>query len=127
MNILDENILQDQRRLLSTQRVPVRQIGYEVGQRGMKDEAIIPLLLTLRRPTFFTLDADFYRPALCHARYCLVLLDVSQNETAAFIRRFLRHREFDTQVKRLGTVVKVSYAGLSVWQAGSRQERLLDW
>jgi hypothetical protein len=42
MNILDENILKDQRILLLNWGVPVRQIGYEVGRKGMKDEEIIP-------------------------------------------------------------------------------------
>lgn len=37
MIILDENILEDQRRLLMSWRVPFRQIGHEVGRKGMKD------------------------------------------------------------------------------------------
>jgi len=53
MNILDENILESQRQLLIRWRIPFRQIGYEIGQKGMDDEEILPLLLTLRQPTFF--------------------------------------------------------------------------
>lgn len=68
MILLDENIPRSQRHYLRTQRFPVRQIGYEIGRSGMQDEEILPFLLSLRRPTFFTLDEDFYKPRLCHAR-----------------------------------------------------------
>ncbi len=37
MNILDENVLESQRQLLQKWRVPFRQIGYEVGQKGMTE------------------------------------------------------------------------------------------
>ena len=79
MNILDENILQDQRQLLLNWRVPFRQISYEVGRKGMKDDEIIPFLLALRQPTLFTVDRDFYKRELCHTRYSLVYLDVEQS------------------------------------------------
>lgn len=53
MNILDENILESQRQLLLRWKISFRQIGYEIGRKGMNDEEIIPLLLALRQPTFF--------------------------------------------------------------------------
>ncbi len=37
-SLLDENIIDNQRRLLNSWRIPVRQIGYEVGRKGMKDQ-----------------------------------------------------------------------------------------
>jgi len=37
MNVLDENIPEHQRQLLSSWRIPVRQIGREVGHRGLQD------------------------------------------------------------------------------------------
>lgn len=74
----------------------------------MKDRGeIIPLLHTLRRPTFFTRDHDFYKADLRHLRYCLVFLDVAFDEAAEFIRRFLRHTAFRTQAQRMGRVVRV--------------------
>lgn len=84
MNILDENVLADQRELLQHWKIPFRQIGHEVGWSGMTDEEIIPLLLSLRRPTFFSLDADFFDRALLHARYGLVCLDVQQIGVGTF-------------------------------------------
>ena len=127
MNILDENIIDSQRQLLQSWRISVRQIGYEVGRQGMKDEAIIPLLHQLRRPTFFTRDSDFYNPHLCHAEYCLVYLAVKKDEAATFIRRFLRHPEFDTEAKRMGAMIHVSHSGLSVWRLHAEQEVKVDW
>ncbi|MBI3242050.1 MAG: hypothetical protein HYZ49_07140 [Chloroflexi bacterium] len=44
MNILDENILDSQRQLLLDWRIPVRQIGYDVGRKGLKDKEIITFL-----------------------------------------------------------------------------------
>jgi len=127
VNILDENFPPQQRQLLRIWRVSVRHIGYDIEQQGMKDDRIIPFLLGLRRPTFFTLDADFYRPSLCHSHYCLAYLDVRLDEAATFVRRLLRHLEFDTQAKRMGAVIRVSRAGLSIWRAHAERETHYGW
>ena len=127
MNILDENVLESQRQLLQKWRVPFRQIGYEVGRKGMTDDEIIPFLLSLRQPTFFTIDRHFCNRSLCHARYGVVYLDVKQIEAATFVRRLLHHREFDTQAKRMGTVVRASHAGLAVWRLHAEQEVRFGW
>ena len=60
MNILDENVPESQPVLLRSWRIAFRQIGQDVGRMGMKDDEIIPLLHQLDRPTFFTLDGDFF-------------------------------------------------------------------
>ena len=74
MNILDENIFFGQRELLRLRKVHFRQIGVEIGYAGMKDRnEVIPLLQSLRRPTLFTSDKDFYRSDWRHAGYCLVI------------------------------------------------------
>ena len=127
MNILDENVLGSQRQLLRRWRVPVRQIGYEAGRKGMDDEQIIRFLLTLSRPTFFTQDQDYHKQGLCHARYCLVVVDVRRTECAAFIRRVLRHLELDTQAKRMGNVIRASHRRLVVWRLHAEKEVYFDW
>ena len=127
MNILDENILKNQRQLLKSWRIRVRQVGHDIGRKGLQDEEIIPLLLQLRRPTFFTRDLGFYERGLCHRRYCLVGMAVQKSEAAIFVRRVLRHGEFDTQAKRMGTVIRVSHRGLSVWRLSAEEEIFLDW
>lgn len=127
MNILDENVSRIQRQLLQDWDIPIRHIGYEIGRKGMKDDEIIPFLLTLPQPTFFTLDWDFFTRKLCHARYLLVFLDVSRDEAAVFIRRFLRYKEFATQAQRMGSVIRASYAGLFVWRLHALKETSYLW
>jgi hypothetical protein len=127
VNILDENVLASQRHLLRGWRIPFRQIGHEVGRQGMDDTEIIPLLHGLRQPTFLTLDDDFYERSFCHARYCLVYLNIRRSEAAIFVRRLLRHPEFDTEAKRMGAIVRVSHAGLLVWRLHAEEETFLEW
>jgi hypothetical protein len=127
VNLLDEDIPKSQRLPLESWRVRVRQIGVHIGRHGMADEAIIPLLLGIRRPAFFTRDEGFYDRALCHRRYSLVYLAVDKYEAAAFIRRVLRHRDLNSQAKRMGTVIRVSAAGLRLWRVHAIREARLDW
>jgi hypothetical protein len=106
--VLDENILDGQRLLLEASRMATRQIGVDLGRKG-------------------TRDADFYLPELRHPRYCLVAMNVGQNEVAAFVRRFLRHLDFDTQVKRMGNVIPISHAGLAIWRLRPQTEIHAVW
>jgi hypothetical protein len=77
--------------------------------RAYKDEEIIVLLRHGRNISFFTRDTGFYKRRLCHGSYCLVVMSVGQSEVAAFVRRFFRHPDFDTQARRMGKVVRVSH------------------
>lgn len=116
MIILDENIAEEQREFLKIGHIRARQVGRDIGRAGMQDPEIIPLLLRLRRPTFFTRDEDFYKRRLCHARYRLVYLAFDQREVASTIRRVLRHPVFDTEARRMGTVIRAAETGLTVWR-----------
>lgn len=127
MNILDENISKSQRQLLESWRISILQIGINTGRSGMKDSEIIPFLQGLRRPTFFTRDDGFFKPILCHARYSLIYLDVEKSEAAIFIRRLLKHTDFNTQAKRMGNVLRVSHTGLACWRLHIRAELHFDW
>ena len=127
MIIPDEHIPPSQRHRLRSWRIPVRQIGYDAGRKGLQDDEIIPFLRGLRRPTFVSLDQGFYERSLCHPRYCIVHLTVKQYEVAAFLRRLLRHPAFNTQAKRMGAVSRVSQARLSVWRPNASSEASLNW
>lgn len=127
MNILDENIREDQHGLLRSWGVPVHQIGVDVGQKGMQDNEIISFLHQLRDTTFFTRDLGFYNRSLCHTRYCLVCLAVEKDEVAVFVRRFLRHSEFDKKAKRMGEVVRASHSGISVWRRNTSEKIGINW
>jgi len=126
--VLDENLDVWQRRQLERWGIHFRRVGGDIGRFGMDDyDEIIRLLHSLRRPTFFTRDKDFYRRWLSHHGYCLVYLDVGPHEAAQFIRRFLRHRGFRTQAQRMGKVVRVYQAGVTVWQAGMGEGQEIAW
>lgn len=127
MIVLDENFPDSQRQLLRGWRFSVRQVGYEVGRKGMKDDEIVPFLLHLRLPTFFTRDLGFYQRSLCHRRYCVVCMDVGQYEAGVFVRRSLRHSQFDSEAKRMGAVIRVSHTGIAVWRLTAPAETHLIW
>lgn len=127
MNILDENIIESQAQLLRSWRIGFRQIGQNVGRAGMKDDEIIPLLHSLRRPTLFTRDLRFYTRDEPHAAYCIVCLAIEQGEIASFARRFLKHPAFDTQSKRMGAIVTASQSGLRVKRLGLSVETEKSW
>lgn len=99
----------------------------DIGHKGLKDDEIFVLLRRQRNPTFFTRDADFYLPTLRHRSHCVVVLSVGQYEVATFIRRFLRHADFDTQAKRMGRVVRVSHVGVALWRLRSQREIHTGW
>ena len=127
MNVLDENVVETQCRLLRKWRIRFRQIGFGVGREGIKDSEIISLLHDLASPTFITRDDDFFDRNLCHAGYCLVYTAVEKSEVAVFMRRLLRHPEFNTKAKRMGSVVRVSHAGLMVWRLHAEKSQRFGW
>jgi hypothetical protein len=127
VNILDENIVADQVKILRKWGIPLRQISYDVGYKGLQDTDIIPVLHHLHQPTFFTRDLDFYKRELCHARYCLVYLSVLQIEVAKYVRRVLRHPAFNTAAKRMGTIIRAAPTGLTVWRLYADQESAVAW
>ncbi len=127
MNVLDENIVAQQCRQLEVWRIPFRQVGRHLSAHGATDENLIPLLHQLPQPTFFTHDEDFVKPSLCHPQYALVYLDVTDRETAEFVRRFLKHPAFNTQAKRLGIVARVRAAGVQFWRRGKSGMQTASW
>lgn len=128
MNILDEDISAPECARLRIYKIHFRQIGIEVGRLGMKDrEDILPLLHRVKRPTFFTLDHGFYHPSLVHQGYCLVFLDIWEDEVADYVHRFLRHVVFRTQSQRMGKIIRIRHTGVSYWQLHQRGEQRLRW
>ena len=127
MNVLDENIIDSQRQMLLDRGIAVRQVGVELGHRGMSDQEILPLLHGLSRPTFFTRDQDFYDRRLCHHAYCLVFLDVDDEQVAESVAPTLRHRELKTWAQRLGTVIRISPQSVHVGRLHAEREAELSW
>ena len=125
MILLDENIIDSQRLLLQSWKIHIRQIGYEIGRKGMKDPEIIPFLHKTGERTFFTRDGGFYRKDLCHSKYCIVHLAVGQSEAATFIQRVLKHSDFNTKAKRMGKIVSISHLHIRFWQLTKDSETFL--
>jgi hypothetical protein len=125
--ILDENIPESQWQLLRSWRIRALLIGRDISEKGIQDDRLPGLLVNQRRPTFFTRDEGFYDRKLCHASYCLVYLAVRPNESALFVRRCLRHPQFNTRARRLGAVIRVSSAGLQMWRLNEGREVFLSW
>jgi hypothetical protein len=125
--IIDENAVLDQRQLLQKWRIAFRHIGHGLGQQGMQDEQIIPLLHTLRHSTFFTRDLGFCSRRLCHSRYCLVCMAIEKHELAYYVRRLLKHPQFDTDAKRMGTVIRLSPTLITVWRLHVDKETVFTW
>lgn len=127
MIILDENIREDQRQLLRSWRIRARQIAYDIGNKGIRDDAIIPFLQGLNRPVFLTRDAGFFQRRLIHSDYCLVVFGVGEREFARFVRRFMHHPSFRTERKRMGNVVRVAYDGVRFWPLHAETEQSVAW
>ena len=127
MLVLDENLPASQRQLLRKWRIHFRCIGADIAARGSDDEILISALHRLPQPTFFSLDHDFYRRDWVHSRYCLVWLDVKRRDAADFMRRFLRHPSFNTQAKRMGSVVRVHGDGITFWRNQQRSPQSVRW
>lgn len=128
MNILDENIDAVARKRLLWLKVPFKHIGSDIGHSGMQDlNDVIPLLHSLKHPTFFTRDEDFYARTLVHAEYSLVHLDVPPGESADYIYRFLRHKHFRTKADRIGKVIRVRHGGISYFEQEHNRTRRVRW
>ena len=98
MNILDENLIVPEQDRLRAWRIPCQRIGGELGWKGMKDQNdVIPLLHSMRRPTFFTRDRDYYRHALLHSGivwfiWMLILMKWPSTPAAFCATRTSAHR-----------------------------------
>ena len=127
MIILDENILEGQRLVLEGWKIAARQVGLDVGRKGLTDEQVVILLRRLRQPTFFTRDQGFYAADLRHEHYAIVVAAVGQYELAAFVRRLLHHPAFDTYAKRTGRIIRIAPKGIAWWQLRRQQEAFVNW
>jgi hypothetical protein len=67
---------------------------------------------------------DFFDRRRCHPGYCLVYLDVAEDQAAEYVRRILRHPRLDTQAKRMGTVIRANSAGIGLLRRHGDEEAL---
>jgi hypothetical protein len=127
VNLLDANILLSQRLLLRQWRIRHRQIGPDLGRADFADYEIITLIRQRKGITLVSLDKDFFQPKWLHRNYCLLWLNVHQLKCAEYFRRFLRHPNFNTKAKRMGTVVEAAPACLHVWRLHAKRAERVPW
>ena len=113
--------------MLEAWRIPVRQIGSDWSQKGLQDDEIVVALRRLNNATLFTRDVGFYRPEVRHRAYCIVVMKVGQYEVARFVRRFLRHADFNSRAKRMGKIVRLSPSVIASWKVRDAKERPHLW
>jgi hypothetical protein len=128
MFLLDENIPEEQRFKLIRWHLAMKQIGFDAGFKGMDDrDDVLPLLHILPKPTFFTLDLGLYNRKFCHPRYCVAVFRVNKYEAAEYIRRFLKHPNFNTHRKRMGWVVEIRRTNIKGMRVGRTDELKFTW
>jgi hypothetical protein len=128
MFLLDENIPKEQRFKLVRWHLPMKQIGFDAGFKGMDDrDNVLPMLHVLPKPTFFTADLGFYKTKFCHHRHCVVVLRTPSDEAAGYIRRFLKHPNFDTHKKRMGWIIEVHKTVIKGIRVGRTDEFKFAW
>ena len=81
----------------------------------IKDEAIPSLLARQNLPTFVTINVnDFWQRVPASEKFCVVCFVLTSSEIIqipALLRRLLRHTDFDTKIKRVGSVVRITSQG----------------
>jgi hypothetical protein len=125
-HILDELTLKRTYLQLQQWGISVDKIGQGFGQAGWSDEQIRHELHGSGK-TFHTRDRGYYKAKHCHATYCLVIYDVAANEMAEYIRKFLRHPQFNTHAKRLGKVIKVTPTHIEYWEVKRSGKIRINW
>jgi hypothetical protein len=113
--------------MLEAWRIPARQIGFDWSKKGLQDDEIIIALRRLGQATLFTRDVGFYRPEVRHRAYCVVVMKVGQNETAQFVRRFLKHPDFNSRAKRMGRIIRLSPVSIGSWRIHDEHETHIEW
>jgi hypothetical protein len=96
----------------------------------IRDDRVPGILLTLKQPTFITIDQDFWKRRLCHLGYCILyfaLRDDQQELLPDLLCASLRHPEFRTRAKRMGKVARVSRSHIDYWQFQTRGLQHLEW
>jgi hypothetical protein len=94
------------------------------------DDRVPQILLTLKQPTFVTIDQGFWNRRWCHPKYCILyfaLRDDQQELLPALLRALLRQPEFRSRASRMGRVARVSSASIESWSFQASQMEPIAW
>jgi hypothetical protein len=128
--LLDEHISHPRVLLLLQKWIKVEPLTELRRGQHVLDERVPSLLLTLKQPTFVTIDRDFWKRHLCHPDYCLLYFPLRREEQGMIpdlLRALLRLPEFRTRAARMGKVARVSTAAIHYWQFPNKDLQELAW
>lgn len=94
------------------------------------DERVPEVLRGLNKPTFITIDQDFWAPHNCHPSYCILhfaLRDDQQYQLPGLLRALVRTTEFQKRAWRMGKVARVSPVSIDYYQFPKEDLHHLSW
>ncbi len=74
------------------------------------DDRIPEILLELSKPTFVTIDHDFWDRRLCHPAYCILYFAIrndQQEMLPPLLRALVTQKDFRTRTVRMGKVARI--------------------
>jgi hypothetical protein len=84
----------------------------------IKDDAMPELLLSVKQPTFVTINyKDFWRKIAAHRGYCVICIELPNErwaEVSPILRNLLRHPDFRSKNSRMGKVIS--------WKGGATKQ-----
>ena len=96
----------------------------------IRDDRVPEILLTLKSPTFITIDRGFRDARLCHPKYCILYFDLRDDQQElipALLRALLRRAEFRSRANRMGKVVQISTKAITYWQFQGTGLKRIRW
>ena len=112
---LDERkVLDPLRRQFSVCRIQELRPGEQI-----LDDRIPEILLTVRKPTFLTIDQGFWDRRLCNPGYCILCFALRMDQRqllSEMLRGLLHHPGFRTRADRMGKVARVGITTVAFWQ-----------
>jgi hypothetical protein len=94
------------------------------------DDRVAEILLEVVKPTFVTIDRDFWDRRLCHPDYCILCFDLrddQQNLLPRWLRALVQQKGFDTRAARMGKVARVGPKRIDFFEHLAAHVKHLDW
>jgi len=94
------------------------------------DDRVPEILLTLKQPTFVTIDHGFWKQELCNPGYAILyfaLRDSDQELLPGLLRSLLRRPEFHNRASRMGKVARVGTTRVDYWEFQRPELQQVAW
>jgi hypothetical protein len=94
------------------------------------DDRVPAILLTLKQPTFVTIDEDFWDRRCCHPDYAVLYFALrigEQPQLPNLLRELFRQPGFRKRTERMGKVVRVTAKGIEYWKFPRHELQRVMW